>query len=73
MVSDDITTGISVPCAAASAVVAATLINYNGASPGDANFTDVCNAYKTALTTKKATCGDDDGSIQASIDGLSCM
>ncbi|AUC82594.1 DUF6252 family protein [Lacinutrix sp. Bg11-31] len=65
--------GIDVPCATASAVVAATLINYNSVSPGDANFVDVCNAYKTALTTQKTACGDDDGSIQASIDGLSCI
>ena len=64
---------ITVPCATASAVVAATLINYNGASPGDPNFTDVCNAYKTALATQKSACGDTDGSIQATIDGLTCM
>ena len=67
------TVGIDVPCATASAVVAATLINYNGATPGDANYTAVCNAYKTALTTQKSACGDDDNAIQATIDGLNCM
>ena len=64
---------VGVPCSTASAVVAATLVNFNSVGPGDASYVDICNAYKTALTTQKAACGDGDGSIQATIDGLSCM
>ncbi|RLJ65662.1 hypothetical protein CLV86_1239 [Lacinutrix venerupis] len=67
------TGGADVNCATASAVVAATLINFNAASPGDVNYANVCNAYKTALTTQQVACGDDDGLIQDIIDGLSCI
>ncbi|WP_034062545.1 DUF6252 family protein [Lacinutrix jangbogonensis] len=65
--------GIDAVCASASAIVAANLINYNAVSPGDANFAVVCNAYKAALTAQKVACGDDDGSLQTTIDGLSCI
>ncbi|WP_299890420.1 DUF6252 family protein [uncultured Lacinutrix sp.] len=61
------------PCTTATATVAATLVNYNAAMPGDANYETVCNAYKTALGTQITECGDADGSIQTTIDGLMCM
>ncbi|MEM6515725.1 MAG: hypothetical protein AAF688_06045 [Bacteroidota bacterium] len=34
------------------------------------NFTQLCNAFKTALQNKIDACGDDDGSIQTAIDNL---
>lgn len=71
--SSVISGGVGAPCTAASSVVSATLINFNAVAPGDANYVDVCNAYKTALINKKATCGDVDGSIQTSIDNLTCL
>ena len=64
---------VSAQCQSAITAAAATLINYNAVAPGDSNFVDVCNAYKAALVNQKATCGDSDGSIQTTIDGLSCM
>ncbi|WP_055434788.1 DUF6252 family protein [Lacinutrix algicola] len=73
IVSSVISGSVSAACSSASAVAAATLINYNAVAPGDANFVDVCNAYKTALINEKATCGDDDGSIQTIINGLTCL
>lgn len=64
---------VDFPCTSATASVAATAISFNAAMPGDANFVAVCTAYETALANQKASCGDTDGSIQAIIDGLSCM
>jgi len=64
---------VGVTCAAATAGAAATLINFSALSPGDANYVTTCNAYKTALTTKKLSCGDADNAIQTIIDSLNCM
>jgi len=60
-------------CSNATDVVADKLVDFNGASQGDANYVNVCNAYKTALIEQKTACGDPDNSIQTTIDGLSCM
>jgi hypothetical protein len=68
-----VTGGIDIPCTTATSAVSATLISYSASSPGDTNYVSVCSAYKTALTTQKNSCGDADGSIQAIIDGLSCI
>jgi len=34
------------------------------------DYTDACNAYKTALVNKIDTCGDPDGSDQLLVDSL---
>ncbi len=68
-----ITTDPGVTCNDANATVAATLINYNAADPMDANYEEVCSAYRTALETQITACGDVGGIIQATIDGLTCM
>ncbi len=49
-----------------AAIVAETSFN----SATDENYTTLCNAYKTALESKIDACGDEDGSIQAVINGL---
>lgn len=36
----------------------------------DSNYSDLCNAYKSALQEKITACGDADGNIQNIIDGL---
>ena len=36
----------------------------------DANYTELCNAYKDALENKIEVCGDPNGSVQNTIDGL---
>ncbi|WP_452224956.1 DUF6252 family protein [Lacinutrix chionoecetis] len=64
---------VNIPCSTATATVAATLINFSAASPGDANYVMVCNAYKTALTTQINSCGDPGGTTQSIIDSLTCM
>ncbi|WP_290698635.1 DUF6252 family protein [Lacinutrix sp.] len=64
---------VDTACASAESVTAATLVNFNGTPPGDANFSNVCNAYRIALETQKTTCGDPDNSIQTIINGLDCM
>ena len=46
--------------AAANAFIAAT----------DANFSELCNAYRDALETQITACGDDTGVLQQSIDAL---
>lgn len=61
------------PCTTATATVSATFLNFDAVMPGDANYESLCNAYKTALGTQITECGDTDGSIQATIDGLTCM
>ena len=63
-------TGITVTCQNATAVVVTTEVNLNSVDPTGAQYTDSCNAYKTALQVKKTACGDTDGAIQALINGL---
>ncbi|WP_452597715.1 DUF6252 family protein [Pontimicrobium sp. MEBiC01747] len=74
LVGTPITGGVStVSCAQATATVDATFLSFDGTATTDANYETVCNAYKTALQTKITACGDTDGSIQTTIDGLTCM
>lgn len=42
----------------------------NFTSATDANYTQLCNAFKNALQVQLDVCGDEDGSIQATINGL---
>ena len=63
----------SVTCTDATAVVDATFLSFDATATTDANYETVCNAYKTALQTQITACGDGDGSIQTTIDGLTCM
>ena len=72
LVSLTATGGTEESCTIATTVADAALASYNATSPGDADFATICNAYKAALTVKKEACGDDDGSIQTIIDGLTC-
>ncbi len=57
-------------CATATQNASSAETTYNGVANTDAQYPTVCNDYKTALTNKITQCGDDDGSIQAIIDGL---
>lgn len=43
-----------------------------GASSGDANYFELCNAYKTALEYQIELCGDQGGVLQIIIDNLDC-
>ena len=61
---------VNVACQNATAVTLTTETNLNNVDPAGVQYTDFCNAYKTALQVKKASCGDDDGAIQALINGL---
>lgn len=61
------------PCDIATATVATTFLNFSAVMVGDSNYLTLCNAYKTALTTQKNSCGDPTGQIQMTIDGLSCI
>lgn len=57
-------------CANATATVITTLNNLNAVDPDGPQYTQYCNAYKTALQNQIVQCEDDDGSIQDIIDGL---
>jgi len=63
-------TEVNVACQNATAVVVTTKVNLNSVDPTGVQYTDFCNAYKTALQVKKQVCGDTDGSVQDLIDGL---
>lgn len=67
-VADD--TGQSQACLNAIAVAATTQTNLNNVDPTGPQYTQFCNAYKTALQVQIQACGDVDGSIQTIIDGL---
>lgn len=55
--------------ATAAAITAQTA--FANATPEDE--VALCNAYRVALEAQLAACGDADGSIQATINGLSCV
>lgn len=55
-------------CETAIETTIATKQNYDSAT--EENYTQACNAYKTALISQQQVCGDSDGSLQALIDGL---
>lgn len=55
-------------CDEASQDTAAAVLAFVNAT--DANYTELCNAYKSALEAQIAACGDDSGSLQALIDSL---
>ncbi|MFL0353492.1 DUF6252 family protein [Xanthomarina sp. GH4-25] len=44
--------------------------NYAATNPTMPEYTDLCNAYKVALTAQITACGDDTGGLQAIIDSL---
>ncbi|WP_397364502.1 DUF6252 family protein [Olleya sp. R77988] len=64
------TTGQTIACQNASAVVLTTQTNLDNVDPTGTDYTPFCVAYKTALQVKKQACGDPDGSIQDLINGL---
>ncbi|QXP60308.1 DUF6252 family protein [Olleya sp. HaHaR_3_96] len=63
-------TDVNVACQNATAVVVTTEVNLNNVNPTGTQYTEFCEAYKTALQVKKTACGDTDGGIQALINGL---
>ncbi|AUC74395.1 DUF6252 family protein [Olleya sp. Bg11-27] len=63
-------TSVNVACQNATAVVVTTEVNLNNVDPTGTQYTEFCDAYKTALQVKKTACGDSDGAIQALINGL---
>ncbi len=52
-----------------SALITATE-NFGNASEEDANYTTVCNIYKTALQNQIAACGDPNGVLQITVNSL---
>lgn len=58
-------------CVAATTAAAAAETAFANATPD--NEIALCNAYRAALQAQIVACGDADGSIQAIIDGLTCM
>jgi len=45
---------------------------YLATDPADSTYPTVCNNYKNALMDQQVACGDDLGTIQATIDSLVC-
>ncbi len=45
---------------------------YNNTDPSSPNYTEVCEAYADMLELQIVACGDDDGSLQETLDGLDC-
>jgi len=61
---------VNTACDTATTNAEAAEMAYTPVLTTDPMYPTVCNAYKTALMTKIAECGDADGSIQMTIDGL---
>ncbi|WP_196887943.1 hypothetical protein [Aureivirga sp. CE67] len=59
-------------CDQVTASVAQLKATFDGVSVGDAQYSNFCLLYKAGLENQKAICGDEDGAIQALIDGLDC-
>lgn len=57
-------------CLQASEQVSITESNFNDTDTTMPNYTEVCNAYKTALINKIDSCGDPEGNLQSIIDSL---
>ncbi|MCK8479918.1 hypothetical protein [Psychroserpens algicola] len=55
-------------CDAATEQVTEALADFNTAN--ELNYTEKCNDYKSALENLQSACGDENGQIQALIDGL---
>ncbi len=55
-------------CQVATLETAEAALAFLGA--GDDTFTEICNAYKTAIEAQILACGDEDGSLQAIIEQL---
>lgn len=66
--NDDNSNNPQVTCDDAIAATAAAAQAYSTATAE--NFVARCNAYRDALETQIAECGDDSGALQALIDGL---
>ena len=64
--------GSTVACIEATENTTTAAANYAAVSPGDSNFTSVCNAYATALENQISHCGDTGGVLQAIADALDC-
>ncbi|HLV39078.1 DUF6252 family protein [Xanthomarina sp.] len=45
---------------------------FNATATTDSTYQAVCNDYKSALVDQQIACGDDTGTLQAIIDGLTC-
>jgi len=59
-------------CDAATTAVGIASANFDNATISD--YTELCNAFKTALENQITECGDTDGSLQTTIDDLGdCM
>lgn len=61
----------SLPCEYAQDNTANALALYNAATIG--NYIELCNNYSFYLGEQIQFCGDEDGAIQAIIDGLNCL
>lgn len=64
--SDDTTVFFS--CEETTVALATASLNFIGAT--DANYPELCNAYKIALLNQINACGDADGSLEVVYDGL---
>jgi hypothetical protein len=62
----------SLPANCENAVGVATVaaVNYINATPTDANFSELCVAYRMALENQLTLCGDQGGEFQLLIDNL---
>ena len=63
---DFVTGGLT--CETAIANTAQAALNFLGVN--DDNYTQLCIAYRNALEAQIQACGDEDGSLQAAVDGL---
>jgi hypothetical protein len=61
-------------CANSTLALITATENYGNANEGDANFTTICNTYKTALQNQIIACGDPNGVLQITVNSLgNCM
>jgi len=64
--------GTDLTCVEATTNLSTASTNFAGVTPGDANYTAMCNAYAIALQDQISACGDETGTIQILLDSLDC-
>lgn len=60
----------TVSCQQATTNLATATTSFSEVVPGDAQYAQFCNAYRTALQDALSSCGDTTGTLQGIMDGL---
>ncbi|NQY31373.1 MAG: hypothetical protein HRT69_18145 [Flavobacteriaceae bacterium] len=57
-------------CETAQTITQMNAVSYNAANSSDSNYSELCTDYKNALVAQIASCGDDSGALQNTVNSL---